>query len=160
MSEANDLKIELLQEEDLDYVISMCEAIFREHDTMASDPLKMEFFTQLNVSYKALLNGEIIGCYLMNEDPVINEHEGFVINVDISPYDEKKGIHGVVSPLNPNFGERGMGGGSGIFLVLLAGMTMFGDTTLNHLATLITGKIRQKGYRRKRCLLCYTYGSE
>lgn len=109
MSEANDFKIELLQEEDLDYVISMCEAIFREHDTMASDPLKMEFFTQLNVSYKALLNGEIIGCYLMNEDPVIHEHEGFVINVDISPYDEKKGIHGVVLALKPEFRGKGYG---------------------------------------------------
>lgn len=109
MSEANNFKIELLQEEDLDYVISMCEDIFREHDTMASDPLKMEFFTQLNVSYKALLNGKIIGCYLMNEDPVSNVREDFIISEDISTYNNRKGIHGVVLALKPEFHGNGYG---------------------------------------------------
>lgn len=109
MSGATDFKIELLQEEDLDYVISMCGDIFSEHDTMASDPLKMEFFTQLNVSYKAILNGEIIGCYLMNEDAVINVREDFIISEDISPYKSRKGIHGVVLALKPEFHGNGYG---------------------------------------------------
>lgn len=108
MKKTNNFRIEHLQENDLDYVIHMCDDIFRGLDTMASDPPKVAFFTQISVSYKALLDEEIIGCYLLNEDKIY-KRDNFILYEDISPYYEKKSIHGVVLALRPEYHGRGFG---------------------------------------------------
>mgnify|MGYP006309141271 CR=1 FL=1 len=101
-------QIELLKEEDIDHVIAMCGKIFEEHDTVASDSLMLECFIQMDVSYKAVLDGEIIGCYLMSEDSFC-WGEDYTIYEDLKPYFGKEGIHGVALALMPEFRGRGYG---------------------------------------------------
>jgi GNAT superfamily N-acetyltransferase len=103
-----DFSIELLEVEDLDHVMAMLGKIFEGHDTMASDPIMTELHTQLDVSYKAVMNGEIIGCYLMNEDSIYCD-EDCIISEDLTPYNRKDGIHGVAIALRPEFRGRGYG---------------------------------------------------
>lgn len=103
-----DLNIELIRQEDIAPIIIMCAEIFDGHDTMARDPLMMEFLTQLDVSYKAVLGDELIGCYLMNEDTPYWD-ERYTVYEDLKPYRDKWGIHGLVLALRPEFRGRGYG---------------------------------------------------
>lgn len=103
-----DFRIERLEDGDVGLAVQLCDDVFREHDTIASDHIKMEFCTQTEVSCKAVLNGRMIGCYLLNEDSVYLRDD-FTMYEDVSAYYEKRSIHGLAIALHAEY--RGLGYG-------------------------------------------------
>lgn len=101
-------KIEPVAEEDMDEIALLCKEVFKEHETMASDPFWVHYYTQLSVSYKAVLDSKIIGCYLMNECPVFSPDD-FILYEDIKSYSQKNGIQGVILALKSEYRGRGFG---------------------------------------------------
>ena len=96
----NVFKIENINEKDIPFILDMCSKIF---DNVITYEENMEYLSSAvdwKISKKGCLNGEIIGVYLFNEDP---------LPLNISKYNNKKALQGVALALNPKF--RGMGYG-------------------------------------------------
>jgi len=102
-----DFRIEPVQDKDMDCILAMCKEIFKEHKSIASDLLMLEFFTDISISRKALLNDKIIGCYLFNEDTIYCDNR--VIFEDLGPYKNKKALLGLALALMPDYRGKGYG---------------------------------------------------
>lgn len=62
--------IEAIEEDDIDHIIEMCVKLFSEATNFDYPGLFFYGMTDFSISKKAVLDGKIIGCYLLNGESV------------------------------------------------------------------------------------------
>lgn len=90
---SKNFSIEPIEKDDIDPVIEMCVKLFSEAVKIPYSPDFFWFCTDFSISKKAVLNDEIIGCYLFNKDH-INTYQMDRLE-DLEPYKNKKCLQGV-----------------------------------------------------------------
>lgn len=86
-------RIEGMLDKDLEAILSLSEKIFSEALGYEYPVLNLLIYSDIDLSWKAMIGDEIIGCYLLGEDS-INSYEITPLE-DLSAYQDRKGLHGV-----------------------------------------------------------------
>lgn len=85
--------IEAIEDSDIDYILDMCVKLFTEAINQDYSELFFYCYSDFTISKKAVLDGKIIGCYLLGKDP-INFSE--LYNPEsLKKYKHRKSIQGV-----------------------------------------------------------------
>lgn len=102
----NGFAIEDIQQDDIKEVLILCAKVFA-HVMNPEATVKYLFKdTNWDISKKAVYNGKIVGCYLLNETQIA---DAFDINdtkhmtEDLYPYTKKRGVQGVALAVLPEY---------------------------------------------------------
>ena len=102
--------IESITENDIDDVLEICAKVFGDVDSAEDVKSYLGEATNWNISKKAVINNKIIGCYLFNEDSIVDFLDGKdCVLENLSKYTSKKGIEGLGLALLPEYRNMGIG---------------------------------------------------
>jgi len=110
VKESLEYKVLNIEEQDIDEILNMCVQAFG--DLESSDEIKeyLKEKTDWNISKKATLDNKIVGCYLFNEDSVIDFlKDSDCALEDLSQYENKRGIQGIALVVRPEYQKFGIG---------------------------------------------------
>lgn len=101
------IDITKINQEDIPEVLDICAKVFS--NVMSPNEVKKYINSVANweMSVKATMNNQIIGCYILNEDSVLEFEQ--CADEDLSKYKTLKGIQGIALAVLPEF--RGTGAG-------------------------------------------------
>ena len=85
--------IQTIEEKDIDYIIEMSVKLFSEAAKYEYSGLFFYCMTDFTISKKAVLDGKIIGCYLLNDESVHSYEMNRLENLD--RYKTLRGLQGV-----------------------------------------------------------------
>ena len=85
--------IETIEENDIDYIIDFSVKLFSEAANYDYSGLYFYCMTDFSISKKAVLDGKIIGCYLLNDESFHSYKMNRFENLD--RYDTRRGLQGV-----------------------------------------------------------------
>jgi len=93
--------IQNIEQEDILKILDICVEAFEHLETADEIKTYLNIVTDWDISKKAVLNNEIIGCYLFNEIPVVSFSKYQI--EDLSKYKDKKGLQGVALVIKPEY---------------------------------------------------------
>jgi GNAT superfamily N-acetyltransferase len=86
-------RVEAIEDADIDRILKMCAKLFTEAVNADYPELFFYCFADFSISKKAVLDGKIIGCYLLNEEPI---HYYKIESLEeLDRYRARKSLHGV-----------------------------------------------------------------
>lgn len=85
--------IEAIEENDIDYIIEMCVKLFSEATNFDCPGFLFYEMTDFSISKKAVLDGKIIGCYLLKGESVHSWEMNWREDLDL--YKTRRGLQGV-----------------------------------------------------------------
>jgi len=91
--ERQTFSIETIEEKDIDYIIEMSVKLFSEAAKFEYSGLFFYCMTDFTISKKAVLDGKIIGCYLLNDESFHSYEMNRLENLD--RYNNRRGLQGV-----------------------------------------------------------------
>lgn len=89
----NRFRIESIEDSDINYIMEMCVRLFTEAAQLNYDELFFYCQTDFDISKKAVLDGEIIGCYLLNQSPI--KYRQLHHPEQLEQYKTRNSLHGV-----------------------------------------------------------------
>ena len=89
----NVFSVEPIEDRDIDHILEMCMALFTEAVGHEYHDYFFYFMSDFSISRKAVLDGKIIGCYLLNEDSIFGNDINF--KEDMDTYKSGKPLQGV-----------------------------------------------------------------
>lgn len=90
---SKNFSIESIEEDDIDYIIEMCVKLFSEVVKYDYPGLYLYVMTDFSISKKAVLDGKIIGSYLLNEESI--HSYAMTPRENLDPYKTRRGLQGV-----------------------------------------------------------------
>jgi GNAT superfamily N-acetyltransferase len=99
--------IETIEERDIDFIIEMCEKLFSEALGYDYPGIFIYEMTDFAISKKAVLDGKIIGCYLLNDQSVHSYPMNWLENLDL--YQTRCGLQGVALGILKEYRGYGYG---------------------------------------------------
>lgn len=96
-----------IHSEDIKEVLHICSIIFS--NVMSPNEVRgyIKSVAKWDISVKATIGDKIVGCYIFNEDPVMDQAN--CSKEDLSKYKKLKGIQGVALAVLPKFRGTGVG---------------------------------------------------
>jgi GNAT superfamily N-acetyltransferase len=89
---------------DIERCLEICHQVFVEHSPTVKGYL--EGMADWDICLKATVNGEIVGCYILNNDPnMFGSNTGF----DVSEYPDLNTLHGLGLAVLPEYRNLGIG---------------------------------------------------
>ncbi len=89
----NGFSVEPIEDRDIDHILEMCVGLFTEAVGHEYHNYFFYFMSAFSISRKAVLDGKIIGCYLLNEDSIFGNDINF--REDMDTYKSGKPLQGV-----------------------------------------------------------------
>jgi len=89
---------------DIDRCLDICEKIFEKHSSGVRVYIKN--MAEWDISLKATLENEIVGCYILNNDQYLF---GSNTGIDVSEYKDLRALHGVGLAVLPEYRNLGIG---------------------------------------------------
>lgn len=99
--------IETIEEKDIDYIIEMSVKLFSEAAKYDYSGLFFYCMTDFTISKKAVLDGKIIGCYLLNDESFHLYQMNRLENLD--RYNTRRGLQGVALGILKEYRGRSYG---------------------------------------------------
>ena len=93
INSCNEFSVEPILEMDIYPICKMCVELFSEATGNVYTEEFFAFMSDFSISRKAVLNGKIIGCYLLNDDSILSYN--FSSIEDLSNYHYQEGLQGV-----------------------------------------------------------------
>ena len=110
IKESNGYNITDINDVDKEIVLDMCVEAFG--DLESSDEIKeyLNDTVDWTLSKKCVMDGRIVGCYLLNEESVVDFLEGSdCATEDLSKYKNLSGIQGIAIVVIPEYKSLGIG---------------------------------------------------
>ena len=85
--------VEPVEDPDIDYILEMCVKLFSEAVNFDYSELFFYCYADFSISKKAVLDGKIIGCYLLKGEAVHSLEINWLENLDL--YQTRRGLQGV-----------------------------------------------------------------
>jgi GNAT superfamily N-acetyltransferase len=102
-----EFRIAAVEEKDIDLILEMCSWLFSEAVNEHYPELFFYCYADFSISLKAMLDEEIIGCYLLNKEQIEIQQEQGSGNLD--GYAELRGLQGVALGIRKEYRGHSFG---------------------------------------------------